>query len=31
MLNIYIYIHYPTEVWGLPDKFMISMKTHPFI
>ena len=25
------YIHYLSKVWGHPDNFMISMKTHTFI
>ena len=25
------YVHYRSKVWGHPDNFMFSMKTHTFI
>jgi len=30
-IYIYIYIHYRSNVWGHPDNFVSSMKTHTFI
>jgi len=27
-IYIYIYIHYRSKVWGHPDNFVSSMKTH---
>ena len=30
-LSIQKYVHYRSKVWGHPDNFMFSMKTHTFI
>jgi len=30
-LYIYIYIHYRSKVWGHPDNFVSSMKTHFYL